>query len=126
LVYSVIISIVLLLVPVNLSHSELFVVGGKMYVPQDKNKHYGQRNKLTRQQKIQQGSIHQPRMVTCRLKKRMKAKNGDEVCIYQGQNRTYELAIENKCPREYKCKYNPYGEEPNIYSVIEGLNDAVK
>lgn len=97
-----------------------------MYVPKDKNKHYGQRNKLTRQQKIQQGTIHQPRMVTCRLKKRMKAKNGDEVCIYQGQNRTYELAIENKCPREYKCKYNPYGEEPNIYSVIEGLNDAVK
>ena len=113
-------------VPVNLSHSELFVTSGKMYVPKNKNKHYGQRNKLTRQQKIQQGLIKEPKMVTCRLKKRMKAKNGDEVCIYQGQNRTYEMAIENKCPREYKCKYNPYGEEPNIYSVIEGLNDAVK
>ena len=97
-----------------------------MYQPKDKNKHYGQRNKLTRQQKIQQGLIKQPKMVTCRLKKRMKAKNGDEVCIYQGQNRTYEMAIERNCPREYKCKYNPFGEEPNIYSVIEGLNDAVK
>ena len=112
--------------PAHLSHSELVVVGGKMYQPKDKNKHYGQRNKLTRQQKIQQGLIKQPKMVTCRLKRRMKAKNGDEVCIYQGQNRTYEMAIERNCPREYKCKYNPFGEEPNIYSVIEGLNDAVK
>tara|TARA_B100001093_G_scaffold427497_1_gene421860 strand:- start:3669 stop:4049 length:381 start_codon:yes stop_codon:yes gene_type:complete len=126
LVYSFIISILLLFVPVNLSHSELVVVGGKMYTPKDKNKHLGQRNKLTRQQKIQQGLITLPRMVTCRLKKRVKTKSGEEVCIYQGQNKTYEMAIENKCPREYKCKYNPYGSEPNIGSVIDSLNEAVK
>ena len=125
MVYSIIIIIILAFVPGNLSHGELFVTSGKMYQPKNKNKHYGQRNKLTRQQKIQQGLIKEPRMVTCKLKKRMKAKNGDEVCIYQGQNRTYEMAIERNCPRQYKCKYNPYGEEPNIYSVIEGINESL-
>ena len=126
MVYSIIISMVLLFVPVNLSHSELVVAGGKMYQPKDKNKHYGQRNKLTRQQKIQQGLIQQPKMVTCRLKKRTKTKSGQEVCIYQGQNKTYEMAIEINCPKQYQCKYNPYGDEPNIDSVIESLNEAVK
>ena len=86
----------------------------------------GKKKEYTRQQKIQQGLIKEPRMVTCRLKKRVKTKSGEEVCIYQGQNRTYEMAIENKCPREYKCKYNPYGSEPNIGSVIDSLNEAVK
>ena len=112
--------------PGNLSHGELFVTSGKIYQPKNQNKHYGQRNKLTRQQKIRQGLIKEPRMVTCKLKKRKKAKNGDEVCIYEGQNRTYEMAIERNCPRQYKCKYNPYGEEPNIYSVIEGINESLK
>jgi hypothetical protein len=65
-------------------------------------------------------------MVTCRLKKRVKTKSGEEVCIYQGQNKTYEMAIEQNCPRQYLCKYNPYGDEPNIGSVIDSLNDAVK
>ena len=64
-------------VPAHLSHSELVVVGGKIYQPKDKNKHYGQRNKLTRQQKIQQGIIKEPRMVTCRLKKRVKTRSGE-------------------------------------------------
>ena len=113
-------------IPINLSHSELVVVGGKMYQPNNDKKTYGKRNQLTRQQKIQQGLIKEPRMVTCRLKKRVKTKSGEEVCIYQGQNKTYEMAIENKCPREYKCKYNPYGSEPNIGSVIDSLNEAVK
>ena len=65
-------------------------------------------------------------MVTCRLKKRVKTKSGQEVCIYQGQNKTYEMTIENSCPRQYKCQYNPFGSEPNIGSVIDSLNDAVK
>ena len=26
----------------------------------------------------------------------------------------------------YKCEYNPHGEAPNIDSVIDSLNDAVK
>ena len=80
----------------------------------------------TRQQKIQRGDIVLPKMVTCRLKKRTKTKSGDEVCIYQGQNKTYEMAIERNCPKQYKCKYNPFGEEPNIGSVIDSLNEAVK
>ena len=36
------------------------------------------------------------------------------------------MAIENTCPRQYKCEYNPYGEVPNIGSVIDSLNEAVK
>jgi hypothetical protein len=89
-------------------------------------KTYGTKKDYTRQQKIQRGDIVLPKMVTCRLKKRVKTKSGEEVCISQGQNKTYEMAIENKCPRQYKCKYNPYGNEPNIGSVIDSLNDAVK
>lgn len=113
-------------IPVNLSYSELVVVGGKIYQPKGDKKLYGTQRPLTRQQKIHQGLIVLPRMVTCRLKKRVKTKSGEEVCIYQGQNKTYEMAIEQKCPRQYQCKYNPYGDEPNIGSVIESLNEAVK
>ena len=93
---------------------------------QAKGKIYNAPKDYTRDQKINRGDIIPPRMVTCRLKKRVKAKNGDEVCKYQGQNKTYELTIENRCPRQYKCKYNPWGEEPNIYNVIESLNESVK
>ena len=120
MVYSIIISVLLIFTPVTID------AGGKMYQPKGDKKVYGKKNEYTRNQKINQGITKKPQMVTCRLKKRMKAKNGDEVCVYQGQNRTYEMAIERNCPRQYQCKYNPYGEEPNIYSVIEGLNDAVK
>lgn len=127
MVYSFIITILLVFVPINLSHSELVVVSGKIYQPKaDRKKIYGTVRPLTRTQKIQQGLIKEPRMVTCRLKKRVKTKSGEEVCIYQGQNKTYEMAIENKCPRQYQCKYNPYGSEPNIGSVIDSLNEAVK
>ena len=80
----------------------------------------------TRQQKIQKGIIVLPKMVTCRLKKRVKTKSGQEVCVYQGQNKTYEMTIENSCPRQYKCQYNPFGSEPNIGSVIDSLNDIAK
>ena len=118
-------AIVLVTMPATISTGELTVAGGKMYQPKEKTKRFYSKP-LTRQQQIQQGLIKKPRMVTCKLKKRLKAKNGEEVCIYQGQNRTYEMAIERNCPRQYKCKYNPYGEEPNIYSVIEGINDSLK
>mgnify|MGYP001170297970 CR=1 FL=1 len=101
--------------------------GGKIYSPpNDSKKIYGQKKNLTTKQNINQGNIILPKMVTCRLKKRVKTKSGEEVCIYQGQNKTYEMAIENSCPRQYKCKYNPFGSEPNIGSVIDSLNDAVK
>lgn len=124
MIVKLLMAIVLVTMPATISTGELTVAGGKMYQPKETKRFYNK--PLTRQQKIQQGLIKQPRMVTCKLKKRLKAKNGEEVCIYQGQNRTYEMAIERNCPRQYKCKYNPWGEEPNIYSVIEGINESMK
>jgi hypothetical protein len=120
LVYSIIISVLLIFTPVTID------AGGKMYQPKSDKKIYGKKNEYSRSQKLNQGITKNPKMVTCMLKKRLKAKNGDEVCIYQGQNRTYEMAIEKNCPRKYKCLYNPYGEEPNIYSVIDSLNESAK
>ena len=126
MIIKILLAICLATMPATITNGEITIAGGKMYVPKDKNQHYGQRNKLTRQQKIQQGIIKEPKMVTCRLKKRTKTKSGEEVCIYQGQNKTYEMAIEINCPKQYQCKYNPYGDEPNIDSVIDSLNEAVK
>ena len=101
--------------------------GGKIYSPpNDSKKIYGQKKNLTKQQKINQGIDIKPKMTLCRLKKRVKTKSGEEVCIYEGGNKTFELAIENRCPRSYMCEYNPHGEPPNIDSVIDSLNDAVK
>jgi hypothetical protein len=101
--------------------------GGKIYSPpNDSKKTYGQKKNLTKQQKINQGIDIKPKMTLCRLKKRVKTKSGEEVCIYEGGNKTFEMAIENRCPRSYMCEYNPHGEPPNIDSVIDSLNDAVK
>ena len=101
--------------------------GGKIYSPpNDSKKIYGQKKNLTKQQKINQGIDIKPKMTLCRLKKRVKTKSGEEVCIYEGGNKTFEMAIENRCPRSYQCEYNPHGDEPNIDSVIDSLNDAVK
>ena len=86
----------------------------------------GGKKDYTRQQKIQRGDIVLPKMVTCRLKKRVKTKSGEEVCIYEGGNKTFEMAIEKNCPRSYQCKYNPHGEEPSIDSVVDSLNEAMK
>ena len=47
-------------------------------------------------------------------------------CIYLGGNKTYEMMIESWCPKQYKCEYNPWGQEPNIDDVINSLNNAVK
>ena len=100
---------------------------GKIYSPpNDSKKIYGQKKNLTKQQKINQGIDIKPKMTLCRLKKRVKTKSGEEVCIYEGGNKTFEMAIENRCPRSYMCEYNPHGEPPNIDSVIDSLNDAVK
>jgi len=118
LVYSIIISVFLIFNPTTID------AGGKMYQPTGNSKYYSK--PLTKTQRERQGLTKKPKMVTCMLKKRLRAKNGDEVCIYQGQNRTYEMAIEKNCPRKYKCLYNPYGEEPNIYSVIDSLNESAK
>ena len=101
--------------------------GGKIYSPpNDSKKIYGQKKNLTKQQKINQGIDIKPKMTLCRLKKRVKTKSGEEVCIYEGGNKTFEIAIEKNCPRSYQCKYNPHGEEPSIDSVVDSLNDAMK
>ena len=73
--------------------------GGKIYSPpNDSKKIYGQKKNLTKQQKINRYRFNQ-RWTLCRLKKRVKTKSGEEVCIYEGGNKTFEMAIENRCPR---------------------------
>ena len=36
------------------------------------------------------------------------------------------LVVEGQCPTEYRCKYDPNGQEPNIDSVVDSLNDSFK
>ena len=80
----------------------------------------------TKQQLQNQGKIEKKKYTTCRLKKRIKSKTGQMACIYIGNNKTYELMIESWCPKQYKCRYNPWGKEPNIDDVIDSLNKATK
>jgi hypothetical protein len=72
------------------------------------------------------GQNRKKKLTTCRLKKRVRSKSGQMVCIYVGNNKTYEMMIESWCPKQYKCVYNPWGKEPNIDDVINSLNNAVK
>ena len=80
----------------------------------------------TKQQLQNQGKIEKKKYTICRLKKRIKSKTGQMACIYIGNNKTYELMIESWCPKQYKCRYNPWGKEPNIDDVIDSLNNATK
>jgi len=80
----------------------------------------------TKQQLQNQGKIKKKKYTTCRLKKRIKSKTKQMACIYEGNNRTYEMMIESWCPKQYKCIYNPWGKEPNIDDVIDSLNNATK
>tara|TARA_R100001163_G_C5060818_1_gene197670 strand:- start:1261 stop:1608 length:348 start_codon:yes stop_codon:yes gene_type:complete len=113
--------------PATLSNSEITIAGGKIYQPKDKTNHYGQRNKLTRQQKIQQGILKEKRYTTCRLMKRVKSRiTGRQACIYQGGNKTFELMYEDNCPSQYKCVYNPWSKEPSIDDVVDSLNNIGK
>ena len=78
---------------------------------------------LTRQQKINNGTIKMPTMTTCRLKKR-KVYKDKLACIYQGAQKTFTLDftdLANGCPRKYKCVLDPNGKEPNIDSVMDSL-----
>ena len=72
------------------------------------------------------GKREDPKYVTCRRYKRVQAKNGQQVCIYKGANNTFTLVVEGQCPNEYRCKYDPNGQEPNIDSVLDSLNDKFK
>jgi hypothetical protein len=89
-------------------------------------KTYGTKKDYTRQQKIQRGDITKPKLTTCRLKKLIQSKSGDKACIYEGGNKTFELLFDNNCPKQFKCKYQPNGKEPNIDQVMDSLNQIGK
>ena len=72
------------------------------------------------------GKREDPKYITCRRYKRVQAKSGQQVCLYKGANDTYQLVVEGQCPMEYQCKYEPHGQEPNIDSVVDSLNDSFK
>ena len=72
------------------------------------------------------GMREDPKYVTCRRVKRVRAKNGSDVCVYRGANNTWALQVEFNCPQEFKCKYDPHNKEPNIDSVVDSLNDSFK
>lgn len=80
----------------------------------------------TWEQEKRLGIREDPKYITCRRYKRKTARNGQQVCLYRGANDTYTLVVEGNCPNEYRCKYNPNGQEPNIDSVVDSLNDSFK
>jgi len=99
----------------------VLVVAVKAFAYEYKSKDY------TRQQKIWQGKIQEKKYTTCRLKKIVKSQiTGQQACIYQGGNKTFEMMIERNCPKQYKCYYNPNGEEPDIDKVMESLRSIAK
>ena len=80
----------------------------------------------TWEQEKRLGIREDPKYITCRRYKRVQAKSGQQVCLYKGANDTYQLVVEGQCPMEYQCKYDPHGQEPNIDSVVDSLNDSIK
>ena len=80
----------------------------------------------TWEQEKRLGKREDPKYITCRRYKRVQAKSGQQVCLYKGANDTYQLVVEAQCPIEYQCKYEPHGQEPNIDSVVDSLNDSFK
>ena len=80
----------------------------------------------TWEQEKRLGKGEDPKYITCRRYKRVQAKSGQQVCLYKGANDTYQLVVEGQCPMEYQCKYEPHGQEPNIDSVVDSLNDSFK
>ena len=80
----------------------------------------------TWEQEKRLGIREDPKYITCRRYKRVQAKSGQQVCLYKGANDTYQLVVEGQCPMEYQCKYDPNGQEPNINSVVDSLNDSFK
>ena len=80
----------------------------------------------TWEQEKRLGIREDPKYITCRRYKRVQAKSGQQVCLYKGANDTYQLVGEGQCAMEYQCKYEPHGQEPNIDSVVDSLNDSFK
>ena len=86
----------------------------------------GGKKDYTRQQKIQRGDIIEKKYTTCRLKKIVQSRSGEQACIYEGGNKTFELMFDNNCPKQFKCVYNPNSKEPNIDNVMDSLNSIGK
>ena len=55
----------------------------------------GKKKDYTRQQKIQRGDIHLKKYTTCRLKKIIQSRSGEQACIYQVGNKTNEFMYDN-------------------------------
>jgi len=80
----------------------------------------------TWEQEKRKGIREDPKYITCRRYKRVTAKNGQQVCLYKGANDTYTLVVEGECPSEYRCRYDPHGQPPNIDNVLDSLNERFK
>ena len=127
MIIKLLLALCLATMPATLSNSEITIAGGKIYQPKENKRYYGQRNKLTRDQKIRQGITKSKKYTTCRIKKRIKSKvTGRQACIYEGGNKTFELMYEDNCPAQYKCVYNPWNKEPSIDDVVDSLNSIKK
>lgn len=127
MIIKLLLALCLATMPATLSNSEITIAGGKIYQPKENKRYYGQRNKLTRDQKIRQGITKAKKYTTCRIKKRIKSKiTGRQACIYEGGNKTFELMYEDNCPAQYKCVYNPWNKEPSIDDVVDSLNSIKK
>ena len=80
----------------------------------------------TWEQEKRKGIREDPKYITCRRYKVVSTKSGDQVCLYKGANDTYTLVVEGQCPAQYRCKYDPNGQPPDIGSVVDSLNDSFK
>ena len=103
----------------------MIVFGVKAFA---KGKIYNAPKDYTRNQKLNNGTIKPPKMTICRLKKQQVFKD-KMACIYQGANATFELEftdIRVGCPKQYRCVFNPNGEEPSIDKVMESLRSIAK
>ena len=84
---------------------------------------------LTRQQKINQGLIKEPKLVLCRLKKQ-KVYKDKIACIYEGANKRFELDfadIRVGCPKQFRCEYKKLNDkEPSIDQVMDSLRSIAK
>jgi hypothetical protein len=71
--------------------------------------------------------------VTCRLHSYEKIKQKDSVyphylCVYKGANNTIEtMTIEEFCPREYQCEYNPRAKDgPTLKETLDSIRKELQ
>ena len=101
----------------------LLLIGVKAFAYEYKSK------QLTRQQKLNNGTITPPKLTTCRLKKQ-KVYKDKIACIYEGANKRFDLDfadIRIGCPKQYKCEYDKLNsKEPSIDQIMESLRSIAK